>query len=321
VNLDLIIPTYNRAYLLEECLKSVFQANRPEGLNVTVFVVDNNSEDSTQETVRPFLERDDLSCRYIFVGRRGKSAALNEAIAQTDGELVGFIDDDEQLDRAWFEVAYREFSTTQTLEYIGGPYCPNWEVSPPDWLPPTHPGVIGIVLRPERVAFSAEFNGMLMGGNAVIRRATLQRVLPYPEELGPIGSRIRYGEDEVIYHRLLKIGARGMVVPDLIIYHWIPFERLTKRYYRKWVVGRGIGVGYQLRETGFLARGLLGIPRYKFGAAFRGLRSVLIAQPRSEHFTAELAILDCFATLYGRLFYGRINAGCLKSLFRRFVRS
>jgi glycosyltransferase involved in cell wall biosynthesis len=321
MDLDLIIPTYNRAHLLNECLKSVFLATRPKGLNITVIVVDNNSGDNTREVVQPFLERRELPCRYIFVGRSGKSAALNEALTQTDAELVGLIDDDEQLDPAWFEVAYREFSATQTLEYIGGPYWPNWEVSPPDWLPPTHPGVIGIVLRPERVAFSAEFNGMLMGGNVVIRRMTLQRVLPYPEKLGKIGSKIRSGMDEIIYHRLLKIGAKGMVVPDLIIYHWIPAERLTKRYYRKWALGRGIGVGYQLRERGFIATGLFGIPRYKFGAAVRGLRSMLIARSQQERFIAELSILDCFGTLYGRLFYGRVDADSLKLLVRRFWRS
>jgi len=67
-----------------------------------------------------------------------------------------------------------------------------------------------------------------MGGNAVIRRATLERVLPYPERLGKIGNKIRSGEDEVIYHRLLDIGARGIVLPDLIITHWIPAERMTR---------------------------------------------------------------------------------------------
>jgi hypothetical protein len=218
------------------------------------------------------------------------------------GDLVGLVDDDEQLDPAWFEVAYREFSAMAQIDFIGGPYLSNWERAAPDWLPAAYPGAIGIVLRPERVAFSAEFNGMLMGGNAVIRRATLQRVLPYPEELGP-GSRIQRGEDDVIYHRLLKIGARGMVVPDLIIYHWIPAERLTKRYYRKWVFGRGIGVGYQLRERGFQQAGLLGIPRYKFGASLRAIGSMLTPGSEQERFTAQLTILDCLATLYGRHFY------------------
>jgi glycosyltransferase involved in cell wall biosynthesis len=301
--LDLIIPTYRRAHLLNECLKSVFLATRPKGLNITVIVVDNNSGDNTREVVQPFLERPELPCRYIFVGRPGKSAALNEALAQTNGELVGFVDDDEQLDPAWFEVAYREFSAIAQIDFIGGPFVPNWERAAPDWLPVAYPGAIGIVLRPARTTFSHEFRGMLMGGNAVIRRTTLERVLPYPEQLGKIGNKIRSGEDEVIYHRLLGIGARGIVVPDLIIHHWIPAERMTKSYFRRWIVGRGISLGSQLRERGFKEPGLLGIPRYQFGACFRALWPMLTAKSQRERFTAQLSVLDCFATLYGRHFY------------------
>lgn len=216
---------------------------------------------------------------------------------------MGLVDDDEQLDPAWFEVAYREFSAMAQIDFIGGPYLPNWERAAPDWLPASYPGAIGIVLRPERVQFSHEFSGMLMGGNAIIRRSTLQRVLPYPEQLGKIGNKIRSGEDEVIYHRLLDINARGMVVPDLIIRHWIPAERLTKKYFRRRVIGRGISVGSQLRERGFQQASLLDIPRYKFGASLRAIGSMLTPGSEQERFTAQLTILDCLATLYGRHFY------------------
>jgi glucosyl-dolichyl phosphate glucuronosyltransferase len=308
MDLDLIIPTHNREHLLDECLKSVLRASRPAELNLTVVVVDNNSSDKTRAVVEPYLRQSDVRFRYLFVSQPGKSAALNTALEQTDGELVGLIDDDEQLDPEWFQVACREFSSDPTLEYIGGPCHPNWEIAPPEWLPSAWPGVIGVVLRPERAVFSAQFNGMLMGGNTVVRRTTLQKVLPYPLELGRIGGKIRGGMDEIIYHRLLKIGAIGVVVPDLIIYHWIPASRLTRRYYRKWALGRGVGVGFQFRERGFPEPGLLGIPRYKLGDAARGLRSMLVAHSAEERFAAQLAVLDCLGTLYGRLLYARLGA-------------
>jgi glycosyltransferase involved in cell wall biosynthesis len=303
MDLDLILPTYNRAHLLKNCLDSILRASRPTGLQINVVVVDNNSKDDTKSVVQAYIDRDVLPIRYIFVERAGKSAALNEAIAQTGAELIGLIDDDEQIDSAWFEVAYREFFSTRELDYIGGPCRPNWEQGAPDWFPSGYGGIVGIVPRPERVAFSQEFNGMLMGGNAVIRRATLERVLPYPEHLGKIGNKIRSGEDEVIYHRLLEIAAKGMVVPDLIIYHWIPADRLTKSYCRQWAIGRGISEGSQLRERGFVEPGLFGIQRYKFGIALQGMKKMLFAKPQKERFAAQLSVLDCFATLYGRYFY------------------
>lgn len=303
MNLDLIIPTHNRSRLLSSCLNSVEKARIPTGLTLRVFVVDNNSTDDTKEVVKTFQEHSALPIHYLFANRRGKSAALNDALPQTSAELLGFIDDDEEIDPSWFEVAYREFTNDPSMEYIGGPCAPNWEHEPPDWLPDEYRGAIAVVLRPNRVPFSSEFEGMLMGGNIVIRRATLLKVLPYPENLGKFGKKIRSGQDEVIYHRLLALGAKGMVVPDLIIYHWIPSERMTKRYYRRWVLGRGISVGMQTRERGFREPGFLGIPRYYFGSMLRSIMPALFSRTEKERLTAQLHILDCVGTLYGRHFY------------------
>ncbi len=300
MNLTLIIPTYDRAHLLSLCIESILRAARPRGLCINVVVVDNNSSDDTKRVVNSFAGQPDICVQYLLVLRRGKSAALNQALCQVNAELVGLIDDDEEIDSAWFQVIHRELSADPGLDYIGGPCVPNWEQAQPDWFPSAYCGVVGIALRPERVPFSPEFNGMLMGGNAVIRNSTLQRVLPYPEHLGKIGNTIRSGEDEVIYHRLLEIGARGVVVPDMIIRHRIPAQRLTKRYFRRWVVGRGISVGSQMRDRGFEEPGLFGIPRYMFGAAVRGCGLMVSSRSPRERFTAQLSIFDCLATLYGR---------------------
>jgi len=310
MNLDLIIPTYNRSHLLDECLKSVFRAARPKGMKINVVVVDNNSTDNTKEIVQPYLNQHELECQYIFVGRPGKSAAVNEALAQTSSEFVGFIDDDEQIEKSWFEVGYREMTGDSTLEYIGGPYYPNWEIPFPNFLPPLTDygkGVLAITFYSERAQYLPGFAGMLMGGNIIIRRSTLEKVLPYPEMLGKIGNYIRSGMDELIYHRLLRIGARGFAIPDLIIYHWIPAERLTKSYYRKWTMGRAIGVGYQTRERGYAGTGLLGISRYKVVAGIRGLHKLATSTSQQGRFLAELSVRECLGMLYGRHLYGRLS--------------
>ncbi len=304
MTLDLLIATYNRSALLQQCVQSVLDAARPAELQVTVHIVDNKSTDDTRSVAESFVTSStELAVRYIFAGRPGKSAALNDAISQTHGQLVGFIDDDERLDRSWFEVVDRELCADPSIEYLGGQYYPLWERPAPTWFSEHYRGAVGVVLCSVRGFFSHDFRQMLMGGNAVIRRSTLERVLPYPEKLGKIGARIRSGEDEVIYHRLLQLGARGIFVPELIIYHWIPAKRLSKEYFRKWVIGRGISTGSQIRLRGFKEPGLLGIPRYQFGAAIRSLWPMLTNNSEKERFTAQLNVLDCCATLYGRHFY------------------
>ena len=82
-----------------------------------------------------------------------------------------------------------------------------------------------------------------------------------------------------------------------------PSFRLTKAYFRRWVIGRGIAQGSQLRDRGFPEAKLLGMPRYKFRIAARGCVQMLLGSSRLKRFTAQLAVLDTIATLYGVHFY------------------
>ena len=40
------------------------------------------------------------------------------------------------------------------------------------------------------------------------------------------------------FERLMQSGARGLYVPELIIFHYIPEHRLRKHYYRQWCFQR-----------------------------------------------------------------------------------
>src|SRR4051794_38386926 len=95
MKLDVIIPTYNRDQLLKRTLDSLLNAEVPASLEVRVTVVDNNSKDSTRQTVESYREKFCGRLDYVFEGRQGRSFALNAGIRSTTGELVGMIDDDE----------------------------------------------------------------------------------------------------------------------------------------------------------------------------------------------------------------------------------
>lgn len=103
MTLDVLIPTWNRAPLLERALRSLLDAPVPGALQVVITVVNNNSTDGTAALVDDLAARHPGRIRQVFERRRGKSRALNAGIAVTRGELVGMIDDDEEIDAAWYE--------------------------------------------------------------------------------------------------------------------------------------------------------------------------------------------------------------------------
>src|SRR5262249_22698426 len=151
-------------------------------------------------------------------------------------------DDDEEIDTDWFVEAHRQF-TQADVDFLGGPYYPVWQSAPPAWLPRSCYGLVGSITEPSvECAYGPDFHGMLMGGNAVIRRRTLNQVGPFCTDprIMRAGNTLASGEDRELYERLLKAGARGKFSPRLVVHHHIGDERLTMRYIRRRVFAHGV---------------------------------------------------------------------------------
>jgi glycosyltransferase involved in cell wall biosynthesis len=307
MRLEVVVPTYNRANLLPICLNSLWTAPVPDGLTVGITVVDNNSKDKTRDVVESWKDHFGGRLRYVFEPKQGRSAALNAGITASESDLVGFIDDDEEIDGAWYQTVF-EALKNGNVDFIGGPYIPKWEKKPPAWLPSDHEGVIGLVDAGSAIIpYDERYPGILMGGNAVIRRAALEKVGLYMTTLGRTGERLLAGEDEHMYRRLLASGAKGLYLPELKIYHLIPAARLTRKYYRRWSFWRGVSCGVLDREQPQAVPYFCGVPRYLFGAASRGLVKWTTAPIRnaasSQTFSHELAMWDLAGFFYGKHFY------------------
>src|SRR5207245_1926117 len=106
MRLDVLIATYNRCELLGRALRSLLAAPVPPGAEVFVTVVDNNSTDETREVVEAIIPAFGGRLRYLFEMNQGKSWALNSGIAATTGDLLGVIDDDEEIDSNWFACCF-----------------------------------------------------------------------------------------------------------------------------------------------------------------------------------------------------------------------
>lgn len=89
---SVIIPTRNRAGLLQGAIGSVFnQDGRGDLFDLEVIVVDDASSDNTREVVERYP-----SVRYLKLETRGKmSAARNLGIKASRGMYIAFLDDDD----------------------------------------------------------------------------------------------------------------------------------------------------------------------------------------------------------------------------------
>jgi glycosyltransferase involved in cell wall biosynthesis len=310
MKLDVLVATCERPRLLARMLDSLLDAPVPAGLDVHVTVVHNDTGDETRDTVAAFMPRFGGRLHYVYERRLGKSYALNAGIQATDGDLIGFLDDDEEIDVGWYAQVVHAFRD-ETVDFIGGRCLPRWGAVPPTWMPASYGGVIGYVDDGDRVmVFGKDAPGILMGGNAVVRRRTLDRTGEFLPALGPRPERqLMSGEDEDFYARLLGAGAHGLYVPGLKIYHWVPPERLTKQYYRRWCFWNGVSrsVIDMYRPSTVIKVGK--VPRYLYGSAARGLmrvvRSFRAPLDPSSRFAAELAVWHLLGFVYGSYFHRR----------------
>jgi glucosyl-dolichyl phosphate glucuronosyltransferase len=311
MTLDVILPTFNREALLARALDSLRRARVPATMYVRVLVVDNGSTDGTRALVGERSRRPGIRFDYLFVSTPGKPYALNAGIAESDADLIGLIDDDEEIDPGWFVCIQRTFDAADgpTVDFIGGKCLPSWDAARPAWLGGGYLGVIGWVdPGPDARAMDGGYPGILMGGNAVIRRRVLDRAGPYSTALNRTGARLLGCEDEDMYHRLLALGARGRYVPNLVIYHHVPEFRLQKRYFRRWCFWRGVSLGMMDVERPAPVAYLAGVPRYAVGragrAVWRATLEVLRLKRQTDpatRFEYELACWDLAGFFWGKL--------------------
>lgn len=88
---SIIIPTYNRAHFIQAAISSVLAQSHTD---FELIIIDNGSIDSTKETVNAFA---DPRIQYYFTENNERSAARNYGFDQSNGELICFLDSDEEV--------------------------------------------------------------------------------------------------------------------------------------------------------------------------------------------------------------------------------
>lgn len=89
---SVVIPTHNRAKLLDRAIRSVLNQTYT---NLECIVVDDASSDNTQQVISAFIGDERVVSLRHEINRHG-SAARNTGIAHARGELVALLDDDDE---------------------------------------------------------------------------------------------------------------------------------------------------------------------------------------------------------------------------------
>ncbi|MDF3027771.1 MAG: glycosyl transferase family 2 [Fluviicola sp.] len=89
--LSIVIPTYNRAHLIEDTLKSVLGQSSPD---YEVLIIDDGSTDNTSEVVSSYLSD---NIHYYRIENSERGAARNFGSSKARGTYINWLDSDDLL--------------------------------------------------------------------------------------------------------------------------------------------------------------------------------------------------------------------------------
>lgn len=195
MDLSVIVPTYNQAPLLRECLRTLQQQTlSPETFEIVV--VDDGSTDETPEVI----QRAGGRVRGIRPGaNRGRSAARNAGVEQARGDLIVFVDSDVVVRPDFLSWHLHMHQRHGAGILSRGPVVlvPNVESA--------------AVARVPRVAASPAY---LDTANAGVERGALRRVGGFDEGFPGYGW-----EDVELGMRLKRLGLRRVFCPQAAVFH------------------------------------------------------------------------------------------------------
>jgi len=255
-SISVLICTFNRAQRLEETLAAFCSVRIPDSCRVEMVVVDNNSTDATAAVLARHAGRLPFPLVIATESRQGKSFALNTGLARTTGGIVALTDDDVIPDEGWLRGIARAFRRPG-LTFAFGKVLPRWEQPPPPRLL-THEaqaiwGPLALVdYGDQQVRYVPDRFGadrFPIGANLAFTRDALQRIGGWRNDLGKVDNSLIAGEDYEIFHRLRRAGLfNGLYDPSIVVHHFVPATRVSRRYFRRWFYWNGRTIARMLPD-------------------------------------------------------------------------
>ncbi|MFZ5437832.1 MAG: glycosyltransferase family 2 protein [Patescibacteria group bacterium] len=116
--ISVIIPTFNNADFIGECIDSVLNQSLPPK---EIIIVDDGSTDQTRKIVSEFSKKYPI-IKYIYQNNKGLSASRNTGIKKATGEYIAFLDSDDLWLGKKLEKQFAIFNK-QNNKQLGLVYC------------------------------------------------------------------------------------------------------------------------------------------------------------------------------------------------------
>ena len=301
--ISLAIPTQRRPVGLATAVRSTFRQLGVDPARLELVIVDNDATPSAQPVVAALAAEAPFPVRYVHEPAAGVASARNAAVAAASGELIAFLDDDEEAAPGWL-AALVEAQRRYGADVVFGPVqarAPKSVVEHRQYLEtffsregPVEAGLI------------AHYYGC---GDSLVRRAAL----PHPTAPFETSRNETGGEDDELFAEMKRAGARFAWTPDALVFEDPVPERLTLKYTMQRAFAYGQGPSYECAVSdppdrlGMLRWMAIGLAQTGVFGLFAALQWLRRAPHRA--FALDRAMRGLgkvfFGPLFAQKFYGR----------------
>jgi len=250
-HISVVICTRNRPEQLKLCLSYIEKQNYP---SFDIVVVDNAPE---SDSVRALIEdwHGKAACRYVQEPRVGLSWARNAGVGASSGDLIAFLDDDEEPDEHWLAELARGFSHGDDVGCVTGMILPaRLDTEAQAWFELVGGHSKGRGFSPAIFSPDGPQSPLFplppfgAGGNMAFRRGVLEAIDGFDVALGA-GTPARGGEDTLALTLTLLSGYRIAYEPAAFVrhHHYDSFSGLSRQLH-------GYGVGLTAYYSALLRR-------------------------------------------------------------------
>jgi succinoglycan biosynthesis protein ExoM len=241
--ISVCVCTYQRPRQLKQLLQCLDRQSTEGLFNFSIVVVDNDARQSARSVVELWTERLSVPILYSVEPRQSIALARNTSVAMATGELVAFVDDDEEPPNNWLRKLY-EVLIEYNVDGVIGPVVPRFEENAPFWA--VHGGVFK---RPAFETGEVIHWRAAATNNALVKRDVLLELDgPFRPQFGA------GGEDQDLFRRAVSRGRVFVWSAEALCHEPVPPERTRVAFQLRRALLRG---KIALRGPGGNWRGIL----------------------------------------------------------------
>lgn len=236
LKISVIIPTFNRPADLARAIKSI-QYQSMSADEYEILVVDNSKEGYAKGIVAKLKSKKYPQIHYIHEPKTGLHYARHAGATHASGMILSYCDDDIIASKAWLEEIYTAFDNgiNESIGAVGGKVIGKYGKELPDWYgyfgDSDNCGVLSILHLGNGIKVLDNHQN-IYGCNYSVLRSVLYECGGFnPDIFYPPADHLSGDGETGLLDKLRLRGYKVAYNSNAYVYHVIPVERLTEKYF------------------------------------------------------------------------------------------